>query len=198
MTIILGRLEVTLKNTYLRGKSIIYQRAVPTKLRDRYAGRTVKHDLKTGDMAVAAKAVALLNKRYDAEFSGLTSSPQSLKAHAIAFLKARGLTPEGRDNEDMAVELFHDALDLKRERFARDDAEVYRNARPEDYLTPVEIEAAQRLYGTAPKTLHDALEMHLEIHASGMMSSSRHINAAASPHSQPSWGIWLLQSVTEL
>ena len=169
MNIILGCLEVTLKNTYQRGKTIIYQRAVPTKLRDRYAGRTVKHDLKTSDIAVAAKAVAVLNKRYDAEFSGLTispeSTPQSLKAHAIAFLKARGLTPEGKDNEDMAVELFHDALDLKRERFARDDEEVYRNAHPEDYLTPVELEAWQRLYGTAPKTLNDALEMHLEIHA---------------------------------
>lgn len=169
MNIILGCLEVTLKNTYLRGKTIIYQRAVPTKLRDRYAGHTVKHDLKTSDLAVAAKAVALLNKRYDAEFNGLTtspdSSPQSLKAHAIAFLKARGLTPEGKDNEDTAVELFHDALDLKRERFARDDEEVYRNAQPKDYLTPVELEAWQRLYGTAPKTLNDALEMHLEIHA---------------------------------
>lgn len=169
MNIILGCLEVTLKNTYQRGKTIIYQRAVPTKLRDRYAGRTVKHDLKTSDIAVAAKAVAVLNKRYDAEFNGLTaspdSSPQSLKAHAIAFLKARGLTPEGKDNEDMAVELFHDALDLKREQYARNDGEVYRNAHPKDYLTPVELEAWQRLYGTAPKTLNDALELHLEIHA---------------------------------
>lgn len=96
MHIALGCLEVTLKYTYERGKTIIYQRAVPAKLRDRYPGRMVEHDLKTNDLNAAAKAVELLNKRYDAEFNGLAmapeATPQSLKAHAHAFLKARGLT----------------------------------------------------------------------------------------------------------
>jgi len=168
MKTILGCLEVTLKNTYLRGKTIIYQRAVPTKLRDRYAGRTVKHDLKTSDIAEAAKAVALLNKRYDAEFSGLIASPEtspdSLKAHATAYLKARDLTPEGKDNEYTAIELFYEALDLKREQYSRGDEETYRTAQPQDYLTPVESKAWQMLHGTSSKTLNGALELHLNQH----------------------------------
>ena len=92
-----GLLSVTLKNTYRRGNTIIYQRAVPAKLAGRYSGKTVKHDLKTSDLTVAEKAVAILNRRYEAEFTGLLaapeSSPASLKAHADAFLKDRGLTP---------------------------------------------------------------------------------------------------------
>jgi hypothetical protein len=168
MHIVLECLEVTLKNTYQRGKTIIYQRAVPTKLRDRYAGRTVKHDLKTNDLTVAAKAVAVLNKRYDAEFNGLKaapeSTPQSLKAHAYAFLKARGLTPESPDNHPMALDLLHEHFDSKRADHAAGNEREYRNATPGEYLTPVELEAWQRLEGTAPKTLSDALELHLEIH----------------------------------
>jgi len=163
---------VTLKNTYQRGKTIIYQRAVPRKLRDRYPGATVKHDLKTHDLTVAAKAVAVLNQRYDAEFNGLSltpeATPQSLKAHAHAFLKARGLTPHGAaggpENHPIAVELFHDAMDRKRMDHAAGSEREYRSATPSDYLTPVEREAWQRLHGTAPKTLSDALELHLEIH----------------------------------
>jgi len=163
---------VTLKNTYQRGKTIIYQRAVPARLRDRYPGRTVKHDLKTNDLTVAAKAVATLNQRYDAEFYGLAMAPeavpQSLKAHAHAFLKARGLTPAGTaggsENHPMAVELFHDAMDRKRMDHAAGNEQEYRSATPSDYLSPVEREAWQRLHGTAPKTLSDALELHLEIH----------------------------------
>lgn len=165
---------MTLKNTYQRGKTIIYQRAVPTKLRDRYAGRTVKHDLKTNDLTVAAKAVDVLNKRYDAEFNGLTlaptSTPQSLQAHADAFLKARALTPKGAapagvaENHPMALELLHDHFDSKRADYAAGDELTYREAHPGEYLTPVELEAWRRLHGTAPKTLNDALELHLEIH----------------------------------
>lgn len=159
---------MTLKNTYQRGKTIIYQRAVPRKLRDRYPGANVKHDLKTLDWTVAAKAVATLNQRYDAEFNGLAmapeATPQSLKAHAYAFLKARGLTPEGPENPPMAVELFHEEMDLKRMAHAAGNEQEYRSATPSDYLSPVEREAWQRLHGTAPKTLSDALELHLGIH----------------------------------
>ncbi len=174
MQITLGCLEVTLKNTYQRGNTIIYQRAVPTKLRDRYPGRTVKHDLKTNDLTTAAKAVDMLNKRYDAEFNGLilapTATPQSIQAHAHAFLKARGLTPKGEltgaaENHPVALELLHDHFDSKRAHHANGDEQAYREGHPSEYLSPVELEAWRSLYGTAPKTLNDALELHLGIHA---------------------------------
>lgn len=169
-----GLLSVTLKNTYRRGNTIMYQRAVPSKLAGRYSGKTVKHDLKTSDLTVAEKAVALLNRRYEAEWAGLLaapeSSPASLKAHADAFLKDRGLRPGApmglspADNHPMAVHLLHEEADGKRMRFAGGDDWLYRNAASEDYLTPIEIEAGKRLHGSTPKTLNDALELHLEIH----------------------------------
>ena len=52
-----GPLQVTLKNTYLRGGTLIYQRAVPKDLQDRYPGKTIKHDLRTADIAKAARLV---------------------------------------------------------------------------------------------------------------------------------------------
>ena len=58
MHITLGCLEVKLRNTYQRGKTIIYQRAVPRKLRDRYPGATVKHDLKTNDLILPLDCVS--------------------------------------------------------------------------------------------------------------------------------------------
>lgn len=172
MHISLGCLQLTLKNTYQRGKTIIYQRAVPTKLRDRYPGLTVKHDLKTDDPIIAARAVAELNKRYDLEFSGLSqvpeALPQSLKAHAIGFLKARGLAPAGTseaaENHPMAVQLFYEAMDDRRAAFASGSELAYRNADPADYLSPSERAAWKALVVIPPKTLDDALALHLAIH----------------------------------
>jgi integrase len=168
MQLSFGLLQVTLRYTYLRGHTIYYQRPVPKALLGRYSGKRVKHDLKTADLSVAEKAVALLNRRYEAEWAGLLaapeSSPASLKAHADAFLKARGLTPGSLHNHPMAEELLHTYIEGKRELHAGGDERVYRNAAPSDYLTPVELEAGRRLHGTAPFTLNDALELHLKIH----------------------------------
>lgn len=169
-----GLLKVTLKNTYRRGNTIMYQRAVPAKLAGRYSGKTVKHDLKTSDLTIAEKAVALLNRRYEAEWAGLLaapeSSPASLKAHADAFLKDRGLKPGApmgyapTENHPVSVSLLHDEADGKRMHFAGGDEWLYRNAEPSDYLTPIEMEAGKRLHATHAKTLSDALEFHLELH----------------------------------
>lgn len=168
MRLSFGLLQVTLKYTYRRGDTIFYQRAVPTKLTSRYPGKTIKHDLKTASLSVAEKSVAALNARYEAEWAGLLaapeSSPKALKAHADAFLKGRGLAPGSPENHPMAVELLHDHIDQKRMQYAGGDEWVHRNAAPEDYLSPVEIEAGKRLHGTAPVTLNDALELHLRIH----------------------------------
>ena len=120
MKLTFGLLQISLAYTYPRGNTIYYQRPVPKALHGRYSGKRIKHDLKTADMAVAEKAVALLNRRYEAEWAGLLaapeSSPASLKAHADAFLKARGLTPGPIGNHPMAVELLHDHRSVHLER----------------------------------------------------------------------------------
>ena len=145
-----GPLQVTLKNTYQRysGGPIVYQRAVPRDLRDRYSGKTVKHDLKTADIALAAKQVEALNRRYEAEWVGLRaapeSSPQAIKVHA--------------------ADLFFDSLEDKLQRHAASDQDTYDNATPGEYLSPVEHAAFKALQGKQLPTLSDALDLHLSIH----------------------------------
>ncbi|MDP3864910.1 MAG: tyrosine-type recombinase/integrase [Rhodoferax sp.] len=159
---------MTLKNTYQRhpGGPIVYQRAVPSDLRDRYSGKTIKHDLKTADIAHAAKQVEALNRRYEAEWAGLRaapeSSPQALKVHAAALLSEYGLAPG--DANDPAADQFFDRLENKLYRHAAGDQDRYDNATPADYLTPVEQAAFKALQGKQLPTLTDALELHLSIH----------------------------------
>ena len=176
MRLSLGPLQVTIKYTYPRGKTTIYQRAVPTDLRGRYPGATIKRDLKTTDPIKVARLVEELNRSIEAEWAGLRaapeSSPQSLKAHADAVLRAWGLAPHPTENDPQAVSLLHDYLDDKRVTYAEtaavelgeDDEHIYREASPREYLTPVELEAVQRLHGKpeASATITDALDVHLE------------------------------------
>lgn len=163
-----GLLTVTLKYTYRRANTIIYQRVVPAKLAGRYSGKTVKHDLKTTDLARAEKAVAALNRRYEAEWAGLLaapdSSPASLKAHSAALLKTFGLAPGSPKNDAEAADVFFDRLKDKRHAYARSDEDVYENANHADYLTPVEHAALKALQGSQLPTLSDALALHLSIH----------------------------------
>ena len=145
MRVTFGPLQVTLKYTYPRGGTTIYQRSVPTDLRDRYQGVTIKQDLKTADPVKAARMVEDLNRRLAADWDGLRaapeSSPKALKAHADAFLKARGLAPQASDNHPQAIALLHDYIDDKRAHYANGDERLYRDADPADYLTSVELEA---------------------------------------------------------
>ena len=145
-----GPLQATLKNTHQQysGGPIVYQRAVPRDLRDRYSGKTVKHDLKTADIALVAKQVEALNRRYEAEWVGLRaapeSSPQAIKVHA--------------------ADLFFDSLEDKLQRHAASDQDTYDNATPAEYLTPVKHAALEALQGKQLPTLSDALNLHLSVH----------------------------------
>lgn len=168
MHVALGPLQVTIKYTYPRGKTTIYQRAVPTDLRDRYPGATIKEDLKTTDPVKVARMVSRLNQRYEAEWEGLRaapeSSPESLKAHSAEFLRRWGLTPGSPENHPAAVELLHDHFDRKRAVHASGDEEQYREAVPPEYLSPVELEAWKALHATREDSLTDALEVYLASH----------------------------------
>lgn len=163
-----GPLSVTIKHTYPRGSTTIYQRAVPTDLRHRYPGATIKQDLKTADPVRVARMVAALNSKLEADWAGLRaapeSSPQSLKVHADALLKTWGLAPQSSANDPQAITLLHEHMDGKRGQYAGGDDQAYRAADPADYLTPVEREAGRRLHGAQAATLNDALNLHLGIH----------------------------------
>jgi integrase len=163
-----GPLSVTLKNTYLRGGTLIFQRAVPKDLQDRYPGKTIKHDLKTAELAKAARMVADLNRKLEAEWDGLRAapeaSPKALKVHADAFLKQFGLRPGVDDNDPDKLGFLYDHFDAKRARFAGGNEEVHRDAHPTDYLNPVEATAWRRLHATEGDTLGDLLEVYLRAH----------------------------------
>jgi integrase len=109
-----------------------------------------------------------MNDKLESEWSGLRaapeSSPKTLKIHAVAFLKDRGLVPIAANNDPIAIELLHDQMDQKRMEYARGDDDVYRNSAPEDYLSAVELEAGKQLHGTHTECLNDALDLHLGIH----------------------------------
>ncbi|RYE40701.1 MAG: recombinase [Hyphomicrobiales bacterium] len=163
-----GPLQVTIKYTYPRGGTTIYQRPVPKALRDRYPGATIKKVLKTTDPIKVARMVTDLNRHYEAEWAGLLASPESspkaLKVHADALLRSYGLAPHSPDNDPRAIELIHDVLDQKRMRYAGGDERLYQEADEAEYLTPVEREAGKRLHGKPRDTLSEVVEVYLKAH----------------------------------
>lgn len=169
MRVNFGSLSITVRYVYPRGGSLIFQRAVPTDLRHRYPGATIKKDLKTSDFAKAARLVDALNRRIEAEWEGLRAapeaSPKALRAHADDFLRKHGLTAGDDSKHDpQAIALLHDYIDAKRVRHANGDEQVYREAGSSEYLSPVEIEAGRRLHGKRKDTLEDLLEAYLRAH----------------------------------
>lgn len=104
---------------------------MPSDLRDRYLGKTIKHDLKTTYIAHAAKQVEALNRRYEAEWAGLRaapeSSPQALKVHAAALLSEYGLALG--DANAPAADQFFDRLENKLYHYAGADQDSYASNR---------------------------------------------------------------------
>jgi len=168
MRLSIGLLQLTVPYTYQRGKTIIFQRAVPTDLRDRYPSKTIKLDLKTSDWQVAARKAAKLLAAYEAEWSGLraapASSPKALKVHAAALLREFGIEPGAANNHPTAVDLFISRLEEKQAEHAKGCEVTYREAEPAEFLPPVELEALRLLKGNSAPTITEALELHLSIH----------------------------------
>lgn len=177
MKVTFGILQVTIPYTYKHGKSIYYQRGIPQDLQDRYGSKRIKVNLGTSDLRVAAKKVEALNRKVEAEWALLRGSPQTspklLRKHAEDLLERWGLVPAqslqtdtltATENQPEAVELFYDYLESKREAYAAGDEELYRELEGHEYLSPVEIKAAQLLAGTSTAVLSDALELYLSVH----------------------------------
>lgn len=168
-----GPLEISVKNTYVHGQSVYYQRHVPADLRDRYGARIIKRNLGPKDQppTAIARKVAEWDRALDAEYAGLRAAPDSTpaatQAQAIALLRRWGLQPAPAENHPVAVDLLHDHLDTKRVSFAGGDEEVYRGATPSEYLTPTERVAWQALHGSRVDTIKDAFAVYLGAHVKG-------------------------------
>lgn len=164
----LGILRVTLRYSYVHGNQIYFQRAVPKDLLDRYPAKMVKVNLRTSDVRVAARKIAELSRELEAEWALLRASPdaspKSIRSQAEEMLRTWGLSADRTKNSDDAADLFRDHLEAKRERYAAGDEDLYRENPADQYLTPVEIRAAQLLAGTVKQSLSDALELYLKVH----------------------------------
>ena len=171
----IGILRVTLPYSYARGKTIYYQRAIPGDLQKRCGATRVKVNLNTTDLRTAARRITTINHEVEAEWARLKATPEaaprSINAQALELLGQWGLTVGGNNDGD-ALSLFHDSLDIKREKFARDDEDRYREAA--GYLSPVEVEAALLLGGKAKPRLSAALEKYLSVHPKRDQPKFRH------------------------
>lgn len=168
MQMTLGVLRVTLKHAFIRGGVIYYQRAIPRDLQHRYPSKLIKRSLETGDLLTAKRKIEELDRETEAEWAMMRGSPEAtpktIKGQAVELLRKHGLSADTTSNDEIAVDLFRDHLDEKRARYAGRDEEIYREADESEFLSPVEIRAAQIIAGTVKPTLSDALELYLEIH----------------------------------
>lgn len=164
----IGVLRVTLKYAFRRGGVIYYQRAIPKDLQVRYSAKLVKISLGTDDVLTAKRKIEHLNRETEAEWALMRGNPEatpkSIKEQAVELLGKHGLSSTPADNDPDARDLFYDHLDAKRERYAAGDERTYRDNPADEYLSPIEIKAAQLLAGTIKPTLSDALELYLKVH----------------------------------
>jgi len=164
----LGVLRVTLKHAFLRGGVIYYQRAIPKDLQDRYPAKLIKTSLETGDVVEAKRKIEKLDREIEAEWALMRGNPEatpkSIQGQAVELLRKHGLSADATSNDEIAIDLFRDHLDEKRQRYAGRDEVIYREADESEFLSPVEIKAAQIIAGTVKPTLSDALELYLAVH----------------------------------
>ena len=65
-------IKLQIKNCFLRGDTIYWQRKVPKDLEDRYSGsKLIKVNLKTNDLSRASKQVKRLNRQYEASWDAM-------------------------------------------------------------------------------------------------------------------------------
>lgn len=173
MQVAVGKvLKVSVKNTYLRSGQFYYQRAIPRDLRDKYPAARIKINLETSDPLVAAKKVAALDRKHEAEWTLLradpSSSPQATRLQAERLLADHGIDPKNPGDE---LDHFFSRLDEKRDKYARGDEDRHREAEPREFLSPVEVAALEIVQNPDKERLSDALKFYLESHHKGESES---------------------------
>ncbi|MBI2277487.1 MAG: tyrosine-type recombinase/integrase [Dechloromonas sp.] len=173
MRIVIGpHLMVKIKYVFPRGDTYYWQRRIPKDLADRYpATGPLKINLQTSDPRVIASKVARLNRQHEALWEAMRKdpnlTPQSAREAALAILKQHGLAVRGQPNDELALSMFYDRLDGKRESYANaqpEPEEAYHFGDPSEYLTKAELEAARLLEGAEQFLMSDALEVYLAEH----------------------------------
>lgn len=170
MKLLLGNvLLVSVKNVYKRGNTYYYQRKIPVDLLHRYDGAVhIKENLKTSDLATAARKVSALNNKYENLWEALRTdpsiTPSSLTEAARLLLKQNGLEPLPATNNEITLDQFFRGLEDKGITYAGGDEDTYNEASITEFLSGTEVEAL-RLLNEKPKfMLSDAIEIYLKHH----------------------------------
>lgn len=163
-------ITLTMKYVFQRGNTSYWQRKIPLDVRDRYpSGSNVKVNLHTLDPKVIASKVAKLNKEHEALWEAMrrdpTLTPSTVKEEARKLLQRHGVSE--RSSDALAMSLFFDKLDEKRQEYAEkyhDSEEVYHTADPDEFLSKPEVEALKLLRSSDAFLVSDALELYLKEH----------------------------------
>jgi integrase len=170
MRLFLGSVfKVSIRHVYPRGNTYYYQRKIPQDLVERYGGkRLIKVNLKTNDLKQVAKQVAALNKQYESTWSALRNNtdlkPWSVHEAAIKLLEEYGLRAKPATNDEHNIDAFIDSLRGKHDGYVQDEYGDWREAHPQDFLNPVELEALRLINEGAKFRLSDALGVYLNGH----------------------------------
>jgi hypothetical protein len=129
----------------------------------------IKVNLKTSDPVAAARKVEALSRQLEPEWEAMRENPKltpsQVREAAKALLKKHGLRPYPYPNPETDLDVFIDTvLQPKREAHASGDDEVYREARPAEYLSNAEVEALRLLQTKPALLLSEALSLYLDTH----------------------------------
>lgn len=167
-----SHLFVKIKYIFQRGDSYYWQRKPPKDLASRFPFRgPLKTNLNTCDPAALSRKVALLNREFETLCESMrrdpTMKPTSPRKDAERLLRSHGLPSSGRGADELAMALFFDKLNEKREVYARaseDPEEAYRDTPLGDFLSPSEVEAVRLLNSEDVFLLSDVCELYLKEH----------------------------------
>ena len=140
MKVSLG-IAVSIQTRYLQQRGLVYQfvMRVPADLVRRYGKQFVRISLKTSNGLEAVTKTEVLAKKYLAQFAALQANPNLTPIEVTT--NARELA----DSWGTMANFIEHVVEPKQDRYANGDEDVYREAPPSDYLTPLELEAGKLL-----------------------------------------------------
>jgi integrase len=171
---------VMAKHLFSRNGVRYYQRRIPKDVAHHYPKRRrskIVVPLGKVSLAEAAKKAAELAMQDETLWAAYRGEQhkgeREVRSAALALLDRYSLKPgdqlKSSDQEiDALIDVFREAqIEPDREAYADGDEQAYQRAKPEDYLSPVKMEALKQLFGEERFLASDALELYLAQHDRG-------------------------------
>lgn len=155
-------IQMKVQHLILRNGIYQFYLRVPEDLIGEYGKKLIRFSLKTSNSTAAAKLAEANARRYKSEFKVLRDgnplTPEDIK------IAGRILA----EKYDMNLSDFINLeVDPAREKYANGDEETYRDADPNEYLTPIQTAAWQLMANPNSTRLSDVLKIYLKTHKRG-------------------------------